>query len=147
MHSQIKDRGWERIPWGIDSRRDMRPGAVEGWDRGRAKFGGESLVLEKKKEWEREREEEGRPFYTWRVLASLASYSLPWQGLVHVYRKPYFIIFVWGGLYFGFLALCLKPLVLGLKLIKLLHEILQGWCLRGSRLGAFFNDNRVVVFL
>jgi hypothetical protein len=51
VHSQIKGRGWGRISLGIDSWRDMRMrGASEGEIKGGAKFGGESLVLEKKKE-------------------------------------------------------------------------------------------------
>jgi hypothetical protein len=56
MHSQIKCGGWGRIPWQIDSRRDMRRGGVsEGEIEGGVKFGGESLVLKKKEELERGR--------------------------------------------------------------------------------------------
>jgi hypothetical protein len=51
------------------------------------------------------------------------------------------------GVCYAFLALCFKLLVLGLELIKLLHEVLQGWCLGGSQLGSYLNGNCIAIFI
>jgi hypothetical protein len=56
-------------------------------------------------------------------------------------------VFARRGICCAFLALCPKLLVLDNELFKLPHEILQGWSLMGSRLGAFFNDDRAAVFI
>jgi hypothetical protein len=60
LHFQIKGRWWRSRTWGIDSRRDMRPGGVGGWDRERDEILWErALCWKNKREWEREEEEGG----------------------------------------------------------------------------------------
>jgi hypothetical protein len=49
--------GWERIPWGIDSRRDMRSGGggIRGWDWGRGEILEERALC-----WRTRKNERGR---------------------------------------------------------------------------------------
>jgi hypothetical protein len=68
------------IPYWIDSRRDMRPGGVGGWDRRKAIFLLESFVL-KKREYKKE-EKEGAPVKRyWRKGGSYADTLVDMHGV------------------------------------------------------------------